>query len=139
MIVIIGKKSSCEAARDRILAIQKELVREAGTRKCIIGAIPSALSFSSLTHSRVIFPFSQANLKEAEVSIPAKLHNSLIGSKGSLVRSVMEECGGVHIHFPAEGSGLDKVTIRGPAEEVERARRQLLQLAEEKVSNEMEI
>uniref|UniRef100_A0A8C1SJS0 Vigilin n=1 Tax=Cyprinus carpio TaxID=7962 RepID=A0A8C1SJS0_CYPCA len=68
MIVITGKKSSCEAARDRILAIQREL----------------------------------ANLKEAEVSIPAKLHNSLIGSKGSLVRSVMEECGGVHIHFPAE-------------------------------------
>lgn len=53
------------------------------------------------------------------------------------MRSVMEECGGVHIHFPAEGSGLDKVTIRGPAEEVERARRQLLQLAEEKVSNRM--
>lgn len=51
------------------------------------------------------------------------------------MRSVMEECGGVHIHFPAEGSGLDKVTIRGPAEEVERARKQLLQLAEEKVSN----
>ncbi|XP_067285382.1 vigilin isoform X2 [Pseudorasbora parva] len=99
MIVITGKKSSCEAARDRIIAIQKEL----------------------------------NNLKEAEVSIPAKLHNSLIGSKGSLVRSVMEECGGVHIHFPAEGSGLDKVTIRGPAEEVERARRQLLQLAEEKL------
>uniref|UniRef100_A0A672NQT9 Vigilin n=1 Tax=Sinocyclocheilus grahami TaxID=75366 RepID=A0A672NQT9_SINGR len=105
MIVITGKKCSCEAARDRILAIQKEL----------------------------------ANLKEAEVSIPAKLHNSLIGSKGSLVRSVMEECGGVHIHFPAEGSGLDKVTIRGPAEEVERARRQLLQLAEEKQVNNFSV
>uniref|UniRef100_A0A672LX40 Vigilin n=1 Tax=Sinocyclocheilus grahami TaxID=75366 RepID=A0A672LX40_SINGR len=105
MIVITGKKSSCEAARDRILAIQNEL----------------------------------ANLKEAEVSIPAKLHNSLIGSKGSLVRSVMEECGGVHIHFPAEGSGLDKVTIRGPAEEVERARRQLLQLAEEKQVNNFSV
>lgn len=105
-------------------------------RKCILGVIPS---FSSLTHSGLIFQFSQANLKEAEVSIPAKLHNSLIGSKGSLVRSVMEECGGVHIHFPAEGSGLDKVTIRGPAEEVERAKRQLLQLAEEKVSNEIKI
>ena len=45
----------------------------------------------------------------------------------------MEDCGGVHIHFPAEGSGSDKVTIRGPAGEVERAKRQLLQLAEEKV------
>ncbi|XP_066519973.1 vigilin isoform X1 [Hoplias malabaricus] len=105
MIVITGKKSNCEAARDRILTIQRDL----------------------------------ANLKEAEVTIPAKLHNSLIGSKGCLVRSVMEECGGVHIHFPAEGSGVDKVTIRGSAGEVERARRQLLQLAEEKQINNFSV
>lgn len=76
----------------------------------------------------------QANLKETEVTIPAKLHNSLIGSKGCLVRSIMEDCGGVHIHFPSEGSGSDKVTIRGPVGEVEKAKKQLLQLAEEKVS-----
>uniref|UniRef100_A0A8D2LJY5 Vigilin n=1 Tax=Varanus komodoensis TaxID=61221 RepID=A0A8D2LJY5_VARKO len=74
-----------------------------------------------------------ANIKEVDVSIPAKLHNSLIGAKGRLVRSIMEDCGGVHIHFPSEGSGSDKVTIRGPGEEVEKAKRQLLQLAEEKV------
>ncbi|KAB5555835.1 hypothetical protein PHYPO_G00038720 [Pangasianodon hypophthalmus] len=104
-IVITGKRSNCEAARDRILAIQRDL----------------------------------ANLKETEVSIPAKLHNSLIGSKGCLVRSVMEECGGVHIHFPAEGSGVDRVTIRGPAGEVERAKKQLLQLAEEKQVNNFSV
>lgn len=68
------------------------------------------------------------------MSIPSKLHNSLIGSKGRFVRSIMEECGGVHIHFPSEGSGIDTVTIRGPAEDVEKARKQLLSLAEEKVS-----
>lgn len=80
------------------------------------------------------FPSSlQANIKETEVAIPAKLHNALIGSKGCLVRSIMDDCGGVHIHFPSEGSGSDKVTIRGPAGEVEKARKQLLQLAEEKV------
>nr|XP_015196116.1 PREDICTED: vigilin-like [Lepisosteus oculatus] len=101
VIVITGRKASCEAARDRILAIQREL----------------------------------ANIKEAEVSIPSKLHNSLIGAKGRLVRSVMEDCGGVHIHFPSEGSGSDKVTIRGPSDEVEKAKRQLLQLAEEKQIN----
>ncbi|XP_070764606.1 high density lipoprotein binding protein a isoform X2 [Enoplosus armatus] len=98
MIVITGKKANCEAARNRILAIQKEL----------------------------------ANISEIEVSIPSKLHNSLIGSKGRFVRSIMEECGGVHIHFPTEGSGIDKVTIRGPIEEVEKAKQQLLALAEEK-------
>lgn len=81
----------------------------------------------------------QANIKEAEVAIPAKLHNSLIGSKGCLVRSIMEDCGGVHIHFPSEGSGSDKVTIRGPAGEVEKAKKQLLQLAEEKVSGKERI
>lgn len=75
----------------------------------------------------------QANITEVEVSIPSKLHNSLIGSKGRFVRSIMEECGGVHIHFPTEGSGIDAVTIRGPAEEVEKAKKQLLSLAEEKV------
>ncbi|KAM4547828.1 high density lipoprotein binding protein a isoform 2-T2 [Odontesthes bonariensis] len=98
MIVITGKKANCEAARSRILAIQKDL----------------------------------ANITELDVSIPSKLHNSLIGSKGRLVRSIMEECGGVHIHFPSEGSGIDKVTIRGPVEEVEKAKQQLLALAEEK-------
>uniref|UniRef100_A0A8C2ZQ80 High density lipoprotein-binding protein n=1 Tax=Cyclopterus lumpus TaxID=8103 RepID=A0A8C2ZQ80_CYCLU len=101
MIVITGKKSNCEAARDRILSIQREL----------------------------------ANIKEAEVAIPARLHNSLIGSKGCLVRSIMEDCSGVHIHFPSEGSGSDKVTIRGPVGEVEKAKKQLLQLAEEKQVN----
>lgn len=69
-----------------------------------------------------------------EVSIPAKLHTSLIGTKGRLVRAIMEECGGVHIHFPVEGSGSDTVVIRGPSSDVEKARKQLLHLAEEKVS-----
>lgn len=81
----------------------------------------------------------QANIKETEVAIPAKLHNSLIGSKGCLVRSIMDDCGGVHIHFPSEGSGSDKVTIRGPAGEVEKAKKQLLQLAEEKVGGERKV
>ncbi|KAL7990812.1 hypothetical protein Chor_014242 [Crotalus horridus] len=97
-IVITGKRANCEAARHRILSIQKEL----------------------------------ANITEVEVSIPSKLHNSLIGAKGRFIRSIMEECGGVHIHFPTEGSGSDTVTIRGPAQDVEKAKKQLLQLSEEK-------
>ncbi|KAK2490649.1 hypothetical protein MC885_010910 [Smutsia gigantea] len=97
-IIITGKRANCEAARSRILSIQKDL----------------------------------ANIAEVEVCIPARLHNSLIGTKGRLIRSVMEECGGVHIHFPVEGSGSDTVVIRGPSSDVEKAKRQLLHLAEEK-------
>lgn len=46
----------------------------------------------------------------------------------------MEECGGVIIRFPAEGSTSDKVTIRGPAEDVDKAKKQLLELANQIVS-----
>uniref|UniRef100_A0A8C7IE62 Vigilin n=1 Tax=Oncorhynchus kisutch TaxID=8019 RepID=A0A8C7IE62_ONCKI len=109
MIVITGKKENCEAARIRILSIQKEL----NVRTFLISLSLTKPCFHS-------------------VSIPSKLHNSLIGSKGRFVRSIMEECGGVHIHFPTEGSGIDTVTIRGPAEEVEKAKKQLLSLAQDK-------
>ncbi|XP_071500490.1 vigilin-like [Diadema antillarum] len=73
-----------------------------------------------------------ANITEVEVRIPSKHHQSLIGSKGRLIRAIMEECGGVHIHFPNEGSGSDRVTIRGPKEEVDKAKKQLLDLTNER-------
>uniref|UniRef100_A0A8C7M768 Vigilin n=1 Tax=Oncorhynchus kisutch TaxID=8019 RepID=A0A8C7M768_ONCKI len=69
------------------------------------------------------------------LSIPIfkQFHKNIIGKGGANIKKVRDEdCGGVHIHFPSEGSGSDRVTVRGPAGEVERAKRQLLQLAEEK-------
>jgi len=72
-----------------------------------------------------------ANIRELIVEIPNKLHNSIIGAKGRLIRSIMEECGGVIIRFPQEGTS-DKVTIRGPKDDVEKAKKQLLELANEK-------
>ncbi len=67
------------------------------------------------------------------IEIPHKFHNSIIGSKGRLIRSVMDDCGGVIIRFPQEGSNSDKVTIRGPKDDVEKAKKQLLELANERV------
>jgi len=75
------------------------------------------------------------NIKEAVIDIPQKLHNSLIGAKGKFIRSVMEECGGVMIRFPQEGSKSDKVIIRGPAADVENAKQQLMNLADERKEN----
>lgn len=68
------------------------------------------------------------------VDVPHKLHNSIIGAKGRLIRSIMDECGGVIIRFPTEGSTSDKVTVRGPAEDVDKAKKQLLELANQIVS-----
>ena len=64
-----------------------------------------------------------------EIKIPQKFHTSLIGAKGRLIKSVMDECGDVHIHFPAEGASSDTVTIRGVKEDVEKAKVQLLEMA----------
>ena len=84
-----------------------------------------------------LFSFFQANIKEVSVDVPHKLHNSIIGAKGRLIRSIMEECGGVIIRFPAEGSSSDKVTIRGPAEDVDKAKKQLIELANQIVSGRL--
>ncbi|XP_055958186.1 vigilin [Patella vulgata] len=73
-----------------------------------------------------------ANIKEVTVEIPSNLHNSIIGAKGRLIRAIMEECGGVIIRFPPEGTSSDKVMIRGPKDDVENAKKQLMEMASEK-------
>lgn len=73
-----------------------------------------------------------ANIVTEEIQIPPKYYNSLIGAGGKLISSIMEECGGVSIKFPTAESQSDKVTIRGPKDDVERAKQQLLELSNEK-------
>ncbi|CRK92791.1 CLUMA_CG006242, isoform A [Clunio marinus] len=73
-----------------------------------------------------------ANIVTEEIQIPPKYYNSLIGVGGKLISSIMEECGGVSIKFPTAESKSDKVTIRGPKDDVERAKQQLLELSNEK-------
>ncbi|GAB1602236.1 vigilin-like [Argonauta hians] len=73
-----------------------------------------------------------ANIKEITVEIPSKFHNSIIGAKGRLIRAILDDCTGVHIRFPPEGSACDKVVIRGPPEDAENACKQLRELTSEK-------
>lgn len=75
------------------------------------------------------------NVQQVDIIIPAKFHNSIIGAKGRQIRSIMEECGGVHIKFPTEGSGSDKVSIRGPKDCVAKAKTLLVGLTNDKVEN----
>lgn len=72
------------------------------------------------------------NIVTTDIIIPAKFHNSIIGAKGRLIHSIMKECGGVKITFPKEGVGSDKVTIRGPKDDVDKAKKQLVELTNEK-------
>ena len=49
------------------------------------------------------------------------------------MQSVMTECGGVRIQFPPGDSKKDEVKLHGPKDDVEKARKLLLELAEEQV------
>ena len=71
---------------------------------------------------------------DVSLSIPHRLHNAIIGPKGKLVQSVMTECGGVRIQFPPAGdSKRDEVKLHGPKDDVEKAKKMLLELKEEQV------
>lgn len=74
----------------------------------------------------------QANVVEIDIIVPAKYHNSIIGAKGKLVHSISEECGGVSIKFPKADKRSDKVTIRGPKEDVFKAKKILVDMSNEK-------
>ncbi|KAG7202071.1 hypothetical protein KM043_004746 [Ampulex compressa] len=73
-----------------------------------------------------------ANIVTDEIVIPPKFYNSLIGTGGKLIHSIMEDCGGVTIKFPTAESRGDKVSIRGPKDDVEKAKQQLFELTNEK-------
>ena len=50
-----------------------------------------------------------ANIVSKDITIPNKIHNTVIGAGGKLIQSIMNECGGVAIKFPDANSGSDKV------------------------------
>ena len=67
------------------------------------------------------------------IEIPQRFHTTIIGAKGNLVQSITDECGGVQIRFPSDKAVSDKVVIRGTKDGVERAKKRLLELANDRV------
>ncbi|XP_036029928.1 vigilin-like [Onychomys torridus] len=68
---------------------------------------------------------------EVEFSVPSNLYKSLISPKQHLIDSIMRECGRFNIYFSRNKSGLQKVIIRGPEENIEKVNKKFLQLLEE--------
>lgn len=71
------------------------------------------------------------NIKEDFVEIPHALHMYLIGKGGASIKQIRKDCGGVIINFPPETNPSDnKITIKGPLDEIKKAKAELLKLAE---------
>lgn len=73
-----------------------------------------------------------ADVVSEELIIPPQYYNSIIGAGGKLISAIIEECGNVSIKFPTSESNSDKVVIRGPKEDVEKAKAQLIELSNER-------
>ena len=58
-----------------------------------------------------------------------------LGAGGKLIQSISDDCGGVAIKFPPSEAQSDKVTIRGPKEDVEKAKKMLMELSNERQLN----
>merc|ERR1712223_761844 len=76
-----------------------------------------------------------ANVVSVDVVIPSKIHNTMIGAGGKLIQSISDDGGGVAIKFPAADANSDKVTVRGPKEDVEKAKKMLVDLSNERMLN----
>jgi len=76
-----------------------------------------------------------ANVISVDLIIPAKIHNTMIGAGGKLIQSISDDCGGVAIKFPPSNSNSDKVTIRGPKDDVEKAKKMLTEMSSERQLN----
>uniref|UniRef100_A0AAR2ISL5 Vigilin n=1 Tax=Pygocentrus nattereri TaxID=42514 RepID=A0AAR2ISL5_PYGNA len=130
MIVITGKKANCEAARNRILAIQKELV--------------SILQNLSILTS----PVETENIECAAIQVffffffffffVCVLHRQTLWKwrfpSPQILRELAEEYGGVMVSFPRTGSQSEKVTLKGAKDCVEAAKKRMFEIVEDLVS-----
>lgn len=60
--------------------------------------------------------------------MPHNLHNALIGRSGAIIKEVRKNCGGCMINFPPEDSSSDKIILKGPREDIEKAKQELLKI-----------
>lgn len=78
---------------------------------------------------------SLSDMSQVDIIVPSRIHNYMLGTKGRNVRSIQNECGGVIITFPTEGSGSDRVTIRGPKDSVQKAKQKLVEMSNDYQTN----
>ncbi|XP_050997789.1 vigilin-like [Acomys russatus] len=70
-------------------------------------------------------------ITQVELSIPSSLFKSLFNPKQRLIEPIMKECGRFNIYISKNKTNPQKIIIRGPAENIEKAKKKFLQLLEE--------
>ena len=71
-------------------------------------------------------------IEEDFIDVPSQFHTALIGKGGAIIKQIRKDCGGVLINFPPENATSDRITLKGPRDEIERAKQELLKMAKQK-------
>uniref|UniRef100_A0AAZ3PBF8 Vigilin n=1 Tax=Oncorhynchus tshawytscha TaxID=74940 RepID=A0AAZ3PBF8_ONCTS len=103
MIVITGRKNHCEAARDRILAIQRELVREHCVCVCV------CVSLSSV--SQVSLSLSSVSLSPVSLSLSRQEPPQENGDASPEAEFVLRKCDVITISGRTEKCELAKIAL----------------------------
>lgn len=77
----------------------------------------------------------QGDIVDTEIDIPHEYHQFMIGPGGKFLSAISDDCGGVTIKIPPADSKSDKVYIRGLADDVEKAKQQLLELSSKRANS----
>lgn len=80
-----------------------------------------------------------SDMTQADIIIPHRIHNHILGAKGRNIINIMNECGDVIITFPQEGSKSDRVIIRGQKEAVLKAKQMLIEMSTNNYSEELKV
>ena len=72
---------------------------------------------------------------EAVITVDPKFHRHFVIRRGEVLRHIGDEYGGVAVSFPRSGTNSDKVTIKGAADCVEGAKKRILDIVADLVSD----
>ena len=64
-------------------------------------------------------------IEEDFIDLPQALHNALIGRGGAIIKEIRKECGGCLITFPPENKQSDRISLKGPREDIDKAKEEL--------------
>uniref|UniRef100_A0A671VSL8 Vigilin n=1 Tax=Sparus aurata TaxID=8175 RepID=A0A671VSL8_SPAAU len=139
MIVITGKKSNCEAARDRILleSLVKNLVIPS-----FLKSLKKKSPFSTSIPSTYHIPFVlnlQDDVVEDSMVVDIRHHRHFVCRRGQVLRELAEEYGGVAVSFPRTGTNSQRVTLKGAKDCVEAAKKRIQEIIEDLVRDKCEV
>lgn len=68
---------------------------------------------------------------ESETSVDPQYHRHFVLRRGEILRQISDELGGVAISFPKAGTNSTRVTVKGPPECVEAAKKRIAAIVED--------